>query len=112
MVEQLQGTERSCNNKLNIVNHCCMGTIIGQIEPWGSLKTRTAQLIKRKERVLSIKRGSTELSNVGVCREMSCNIAKGSVNRSSSASHSSHGEYSSHDAWKQHRNNSKNSLEN
>jgi len=32
-VEQLQGTERSHINNLNIVNHFCMANSIGQIEP-------------------------------------------------------------------------------
>jgi len=34
MVEQLQGTDRSCMKKLNIVNHFDWVTIIGQIKPW------------------------------------------------------------------------------
>jgi len=33
MVEQLQGTEQSCINRLNTVNHFCVVTIIGQIKP-------------------------------------------------------------------------------
>ena len=37
------------------------------------------------ERVLSSSQGLIELGDVGVCREMICDIAKGSVNRSSSA---------------------------
>ena len=36
------------------------------------------------ERVLSLSPGVIELGDVGVCREMICDIAKGSVNRSSS----------------------------
>jgi len=32
-VQQLQATEWSCINKLNIVNHICIVTIIGQIKP-------------------------------------------------------------------------------
>ena len=32
-VEQMQVTEQSCINTINIVNHFCMVTIIGQIKP-------------------------------------------------------------------------------
>jgi len=89
-----------------------METIIGQIKPWGSLKTRTTRFIKRMERVLSSSRGLIELGNLEVCREMICDIAKGGVNRSSSARCHIHKRgYTGCDAWKQHRDNSKNTLE-
>jgi len=61
-----------------------MVIIIGQIEPKGSLKTTTL-FIRRTELVLSSSRGQNKLFNVEACREMMCDIAKGSVNRSSSA---------------------------
>jgi len=72
-------------NKLTIVNYFCMITIIGQIKPWGSSKTYTTHCIKRIKRVLSWSWGQIQLGDKGVCREMICDIAKGSVNRSSSA---------------------------
>jgi len=102
----------SCINKLHIVNHFCMVTIIGQIKPWGSLETRTTRFIKRMEWVLSSLWVLIELGDIGVCREMICDIAKGSVNCSSSARcHICTSRYTGRDTWKQHRDNSKNTLE-
>jgi len=43
-VEQLQATEWLCINKLNIVNHFCMLTIIDQINPWGIFKHKNYRL--------------------------------------------------------------------
>jgi len=34
-VEQLEGTDWTRINKINIMNHFCMVTIIGQSKPWG-----------------------------------------------------------------------------
>jgi len=53
-----------------------------------------------------------ELGDVGVCRDMICDIAKGSVNRSLSAHcHIRTSGYTGPDASKQHRDNSKNTME-
>ena len=81
----LQGTERSGINKLNIVNHLCMVTIVSQMVPGGSLKTKTTHFIRHMERVLSFSQGEIELGNLEVCRETICYIAKACVNCSSSA---------------------------
>jgi len=84
-VEQLQLTEHSGINQLNIVNHFCMVTIIGQIKPWGCLKTRTTCFSQHWKRVQSSSWGQIELGDIQVSRETICNIAKESVNNSSSA---------------------------
>jgi len=76
-----------------------MVTIMGQIESGGSLITRTTLLIRCMERLLSSSRGQIKLSDVGVCRAMICDIAKRSVNRSSSAcGHICKVGYTGHDA--------------
>ena len=84
-LEPVPGTDQLCINKFNTVNHFCIVTIIGQIEPGGSFNTRTTRFIKCTERVLSSSQGQIILANVGVCREMMCDIAKRSVNHSLSA---------------------------
>jgi len=112
MVEQLQGTERSCINKLNIVNHLCMVTIIGQIMPWGSVKTRCICIIKCTEQVLSSSQRRIKLGYIGVYWEMICDISKGSANCSSSAGyHILKSGYGGCDSWKQHGCNSKHTLQ-
>ena len=64
------------------------------------------------ERVLSSSRGLIELGNVGVGLEMICDITKGTVNRLSSARcHIRNSGYTGRNAWKQHRDDSKNTLE-
>jgi len=64
------------------------------------------------EWVLSSARELNKLGNIGVCREMICDIAKANVNRSSSARcHIRKCGYTGRDAWKQHRDDSKNTLE-
>jgi len=109
---ELQGTEWSCINTLNIVNHFCMVTIIGQIKPWEALKTTTTRGIKCMERVLSSLKVQIHPSDVGVCREMICDIAKGSVNHLSSACcHIHKSGHTGRDAWTQHCDNLKNTLE-
>jgi len=86
-------------------------TIIGQIMPGESDATRTTPFIERTERVLWSFRGQIPLGNVGVCWEMICDIAKGSVDSSSSAHcQIRKGGYAGRDAWKQHRHNPKNTL--
>jgi len=103
---------QSCINKLNIVNHICMVTIIGQIKPWGSCKTRTTRFIRHMEQVQSSLRWQFEFSDVEVCQEMNCKFAKWSVNRSLSAHcHIGKSGYTHRDAWKLQRNNWKNTLE-
>ena len=64
------------------------------------------------ERVLSSSRGIIKFDDVGVSREISCDIPKASVNHSSSArGHFHKCAYTGCDAWKQHRNDWKNTLE-
>jgi len=64
------------------------------------------------ERVLASSWGQMESGKVGLCPEMIGYIAKGSVNRSWSARcHICKSGYSGSDAWKQHRDHSKNTLE-
>jgi hypothetical protein len=111
MVE-LQATEWSYMKKLNIVSLNCMVTIIGQIKPSGSLKTRTTWFIPHIEWVLWSSQEQTIFGEVGVYREMICDIAKGCVNHSSSACcHICKSGYTGSDGWKQHCNNSNNTLE-
>jgi hypothetical protein len=89
-----------------------MVTIIGEIKPWGSLTTTTTGFIKRIQRELSASWRLIELGDVGACRGMIRDIAKGSVNRSSSARcHIRKRRYTGRDAWKQHRDDSKYGLE-
>ena len=89
-----------------------MVTIIGQIEPWGSLNIRTTHFIEHMERVLSLLRGQIELGDVGVCQEMICDIAKERVNCSSIARcHICKSGYTCCDALTQHRDDSTNTLE-
>jgi len=53
-----------------------------------------------------------EWRNVGVWQEMICDIAKGSVNHSLSAHcHIRKSGYTGYDTWKQHHDDSKNTLE-
>jgi len=100
------------NQEIKYVNHFYMVTIIGQIKPGGYLKTRTTCFIKCMEPVLLSSQGLIELGNVGVCREMICDIAKGSVNRSSSARcYICNSGYTGCDTGKQHRDDSMNTLE-
>jgi len=64
------------------------------------------------EQVVSASRGQIGLGHVGVCREMICDIANGSVNRSSSACcHIRKCGYSGCDTWQQHGINSQNTQE-
>jgi len=110
---ELQCTDCSCIKKLNIVNYFCMVTIIGQINPWGSLQTRTTWFIEPMEWVLSSLRGQIELGDTGLLWEMICDIASGIENCLSSARcHIRNSGYTGCDAWKQHCDNSKNTLEN
>jgi len=89
-----------------------MVTIIGQIQPWGSLKTIPKLFIKGMEGVLSSSCWQIELGDIGVCREWIWNIAKDSVKSSSSAYwHIYNSGYIGREAWKQHPDNSKNTLE-
>jgi hypothetical protein len=89
-----------------------MVSIIGQIKPGGSGKTRTTRFMKRMGRVLSSSRELINLGNVGVCQEMICDIDKGSVNCSSgTCCHIRNHGYTGRDAWKQHCDDLKNTLE-
>jgi len=64
------------------------------------------------ERLLSSSRGPIKLHDVGVCEEIICDIAKGSVNRSSSAHCPIRSSgYTGHDIGNHHRDNSQNTLE-
>ena len=64
------------------------------------------------EWVLSSSGGLIELGDIGVRWEMICDIAKGSVNYSSSAPcHIRKRGYTGCDAWQQHGDKSKNTLE-
>jgi hypothetical protein len=64
------------------------------------------------EQVISSSWELIEWGDVGVCQEMIYDSAKASVNRSSSARcHIRKHGYSGHDAWKQHSDDSKNTLE-
>jgi len=54
-------------NELNIANHFCMVTIIGQTKPWGSFKTRTTFFKKFMEQGPSASRGQIELRDLAVC---------------------------------------------
>jgi len=111
-VEQLQSAEISCKNKLNILDHFCIVTVIGQIKPWVIFKTTTICFIKCMESVLSSAWGQIELSDIEVCQEMIYDIAQGNVNHPSSARcHIHNSGNASCDAWKQHCDYSKNSLE-
>jgi len=74
---------RSCINKLNILNHFSILAIIGQIKPWGFLKSRTTSFIKCMKWVLLSSRGLIELGEVGVCSYMICDIGERSENHSS-----------------------------
>jgi len=77
-----------------------------------SFKTRTTCFMKCTERVLCSVQQQIELGDVGVCWEMICDIARGSVNRSSSTHcHIRKCGYTGHDAGKQHSDNSKNTQE-
>jgi len=64
------------------------------------------------ERVLTSSPGQIKLDNVEVHREMIGDVAQGSVNRSSSACcQIRKSGYTGCDTWKQHCNNSMNTLE-
>ena len=94
---------KSCLNKLHIVNHFCMVTIIGQIKPRGSWRTRTTRFIERVERVLLPSREQSEPGQVGVYREMLCDIAKVVWTIfSSTRCHIRQSGYTGRDPWKQH----------
>jgi len=111
MVEQLHGTDRSSIIKLNIVNHVCIVTIIGQIKPWGSIENKNyvphwtywvSYII------------ITSTYQIGRCRSMSRDDLWywQSVNHSSSAHcHIRKSGYTGHDTWKQYCNNSKSTQE-
>ena len=80
-----------------------MVTIIGQIKQWGFSNARTTCFMKRIERGLSSSRRLINLGDVGVCPEMICDIANGSVNHSSSANcHNRKSGCTGRDASKQH----------
>jgi hypothetical protein len=62
-----------------------MVTIIGQFNPWGSLKTGTTPTFSHMEQVESSWQEQIELGVIEVCRVMFCDTTKQSVNCSSSA---------------------------
>jgi len=70
---------------LNMMNHVYMVTIIGQIKPWGHFKRRTTCFIQHMEQVQSSLPGKMKFGDIRSSREMMSVIAKGCVNRSSSA---------------------------
>jgi len=76
MVEQLEHNEPPWIKIINIVNHFCTATIIGQIMPSVSSKTRTTHFIQCIEWRLSSSLEQITLANVGVCRDIICCIAK------------------------------------
>jgi len=62
--------------------------------------------------VVSSSQGLIKLGDVGVYREMICDIGKRTVNCSSSTGyHIRNSGYTGRDAWKQHHDDSKNTLE-
>jgi hypothetical protein len=89
-----------------------MVTIIDQIKSLGSLKSRTTNFIKRMESVLSSSPGLIELDDVEVGRERMCDIAKERVNQLRSARcNICNSVHTVDNAWKQHCDNSENTLE-
>jgi hypothetical protein len=89
-----------------------MVTIIGQIQPWGFLKTITKHFIEDIEGVLLSSCIEIKLGDVGVCQEWIWNIAKGSVKCSSSAYwHIHNSGYTGRKAWTQCCSNSINTPE-
>jgi len=112
MVKILYDTEWSSINKLNIVNHFCIVAIIGQIEPWWVVTTRTTHVIKHTEQVLSAWCGQIELRDFGVCSERIWDISKQYINYSLSAScRIPTSGYIGHDSEAKHHDNSKNTPE-
>jgi len=74
-----------------------------------SCRTRTRGIIKCTKRVLSLFWDTMELGNMGVCRQMMCDLVQGHVNHSSSAHCHIHKHgYTGCDTWTQHYNNSTN----
>jgi len=99
-------------NKLHIVNHFCVVTIIGQCKPGQFITTRTTRFNEDMERLLPSLRGQFKLRHVIVCGEMTCEPTKDSVNCSSSGRcHIRTGGYTGRDPRKQHRTEWKNTLE-
>jgi hypothetical protein len=103
---------RSWITTINIANHYCPITIISQIKPSGSLKTRTTHIIEFMKQVPLSSWGLIELGNKWVCREIICDIANSSVNISPSGQcYIPDCAYTGWDAWKQHRDDLKNTVE-
>jgi hypothetical protein len=89
-----------------------MVTIIGYIKPCESLKPKTTDFRNLMERVLSSSQGQIKLGGIGVWGVMISDIAKRSVNRSSSARCLiSKTVYTCRAGGKQHSNDSKHTLE-
>jgi hypothetical protein len=102
---------QSCMNKLNILNHSCMVTIIGQIKPWGFLKPRTALFIERMEQEPSPWRALIKLGEVGLHLAMILDIPIAAASCScSSHRHIWNCGYTWCDVCKPHRDDLKNIL--